>query len=344
MLTGSLLVLPSAADGQDSTAAVLQRARRLYEQLEVERALPLLRLVVSPQWQFDITGAQRAEAYKYLGAALVIAGRSDSAALQFQAALARDPFTDLDPLEFTPAQITAFTAARARVFVVATRPVAATRVDARTDRVVFTVVTTHAADLTARLRPVGGGEPLTVFAGGSDGVREIFWDGLSADRQVATPGRYELVVTGRSRLLAGTDSARAFFDLAHDVAAGEDTLPSLDPTALLPEYEAGSRSAMELGKGVGVAVGVLVVGQVLTHDALGAGQGAAAAVVAVTGVTAGVVALLARARRGEIPDNVAANQRREAERRGTNDAIRRRNAARVAATILVVTPAAGVTR
>src|SRR5207249_3918367 len=46
-------------------------------------------------------------------------------------------------------------------------------------------------------------------------------------------------------------------------------------------------------------------------------------------------------RHGAIPENVAANARRRAERDSTNASVRRRNADRIAATVLLVSPAAG---
>ncbi len=60
------LASPPAAAAQDTTAALLRRARSHYEGLDLERALPLLRQVVSPQWPFGVTTAQRVEAYTYL--------------------------------------------------------------------------------------------------------------------------------------------------------------------------------------------------------------------------------------------------------------------------------------
>src|SRR5207247_2292682 len=83
--------------------------------LEVERALPLLRQIISPNWPFEVTRDQRVDAYKYLGACLAVAGKRDSAVLYFRAAIERDPFTDLDPSLFTPAQLATFGEARRRI-------------------------------------------------------------------------------------------------------------------------------------------------------------------------------------------------------------------------------------
>jgi hypothetical protein len=56
----------------------------------------------------------------------------------------------------------------------------------------------------------------------------------------------------------------------------------------------------------------------------------------------GVAGFVYRRRHRDIPDNIAANARRRAERGTSNAAILERNRARVAETRLVVAPAAGV--
>src|SRR2546430_16166739 len=81
-------ISPLAAQG--STAELLGQAHQFYERLEVERALPLLRQIVSPNWPFEVTPDQRVDAYKYLGACLAVAGKRDSAVLYFRAAIDRE--------------------------------------------------------------------------------------------------------------------------------------------------------------------------------------------------------------------------------------------------------------
>lgn len=344
-LLSALALLPVPAVAQDSTAAVLERARQEYERLDIERALPLLRQVLSPQWPHPVTPAQRVEAYVYVGAALVLVGQRDSAVFYFGAALARDAFTDLDPRQFTPAQTAAFAAARRLAFAVALRPVAPARADVRTERITFTVATTHAAALQVFVQPAPSahetGVPVPIFTGESQGVREVAWDGIVADGRLAPAGRYALLAVGRSRLVDRADSARVFFQVEHSVAALEDTLPSLARGARLPEHETG-RARGELLKGAAVAAGALLAAGALANRDLGNGgqpRGGAALVAGVALVVG--VAGFVRAR-PELPDNIAANQRREAERRTANEAIRRQNAERLGGTLLVITPAAGV--
>ena len=100
-----LAAVATRATAQTGTAEVLREAHEFYEQLDIERALPLLREVLSPSWPFEVTAQQRIDAYTYLGACLTLAGKRDSAVLYFRAAVEREPFTDLDPRLFTPAQL-----------------------------------------------------------------------------------------------------------------------------------------------------------------------------------------------------------------------------------------------
>lgn len=339
------VVVPSVAaqDATDTTAAVLRRARTNYEALDLERALPLLRQVVSPQWPFAVTPAQRVEAFTYLAAALVLVGQRDSAVAYFAAALARDPFTDLDPQEFTPDQRAAFAAARPRVFTVAARPVAETRVDVRTERIRFTVVTTHRAAMQVLLRPVDGERPaFPIFQGDNEGTREVAWDGLTPDGRLASPGRYVLLVVGRSHLLARVDSARVFFLVAHEVAALEDTLPDFAPGALLPERVGSGGAARELAKGLIVAGGALLASSAVVNRQLGGGERGGARVVAGLAVLAGAAGFRILSRPHDVPENIQANLQREAVRRAANQEVLQRNADRLARSVLIVSPAAGV--
>jgi len=332
-------VAPALA-AQGSTAELLGQAHQLYERLEVERALPLLRQIVSPNWPFEVTRDQRVDAYKYLGACLAVAGKRDSAVLYFRAAIERDPFTDLDPSRFTPAQLETFGEARRRTLAVAIRPVQPARVDPRTARVTFIVVATHAALVDVKLSAIGAGRPLSLFRGTMDGVREIAWDGLLADRRLVPPGRYMLAVVGRSRVTSASDSARVYFDVRHEVEAREDTLPELDGRMLLPERISAEAARRDVAKGLGVAAAALLIAGAATGD-LGGGERGGADVVAATAAVSGVVAFLVHRRHGAIPENVAANARHRAERDSANASVRARNADRIAATLLLLSPAAG---
>jgi len=337
-----LVLLAGRAPAQDTTAATLRRARDLYEQLELERALSLFREIVSPAWTFDVTAAQRVEANLYLGAALVLLGARDSGVTHFRAALERDPFADLDASRFTPAQLDAFQAARRAVFRIGVRPVVATRLDPRTDKMSFTVVATHSAAARLEIRASESGAAgirFPLFVGEINGLREIEWDGVLANGQLAPSGRYAVVLIAQSRLRAGggADSASAYFDVQQEVAALEDTLPDLQPRELRPESYGTTTG--DLLKGLGVAAGALLLADVATNQELGRSRDMAA-VVGVAGITVGVTSFLTHRGRAQ-PANVAANQQRRTERAAANASIRQRNAARLAQTILVIRAAAG---
>ena len=334
----ALLVAVTPAAAQTTTADQLRQAQALYDQLELERAARLLRAVVSPQWQAPVQPPQRVAAHRLLGATLVLVGQADSAVAHFSNALQLDPFTDLNPDEFTPAQVGAFARARRRVFAVATRPVAEVRVDPRVERMRFPFATTHAAAVRAELR--SGDSIVTVFESVTDGTSEIVWDGLMRGR-LAPAGRYEMRLRATSRVMTATDSASAYFDLRTETAPLEDTLPDLAPGDLLPERTPATAGVGELGKGVVIAGGVILIAGPLTSATLGSDDGAKAAIVAGAGVLAGIVAFIGARKQREIPANVTINRTRLDERRATNQAIGERNAARIAQTVLIIIPAAG---
>lgn len=335
-----LLGFATTAPAQSGTADLLRQSRELYERLEIERALPILRRVISPDWPFEVTDAQRVEAYRYLGAALSLAGKRDSAILYFRAALERDPFTDLDPSQFTPAQVSAFAAARRLSFAVGVRAGGERRVDPRTERIVFTIATTHMAAVRATMRAVGAPDSLILLDGVTEGARELAWNGLAADQRLAPQGRYELLVVGRSQVIVGTDSTRVFLDIRHEMEPLEDTLPPLASADLLPERHGDATAGNDLLKGLGVAAGALGLSALLSNDRLGAGSGGRWVAGAAAGV--GLGAFLYRRRHLAIPANVAANVPRRLAWRAANDAVRQRNADRGARTILLIAPAAGI--
>ena len=345
-----LAAVPASAPAQDSTALILQQARALYERIELERALPLYRSVLSPSWGFEVTQAQRVEASLYLGAALLLLDERDSALAHFRTALERDPFADLDPARFTPTQLEAFQQARQTVFAIGVRPVVATRLDPRSGRLTFRIATTHAAAVRCEIRLADSTLAFPVLVGEipRGGLREIEWDGVLPNGQLAPTGRYSFVLLARSRagarggIVRVTDSSATYFDVKQEYAALEDTLADFGPGELLPEQYSGSDARGDLLKGLGVAGGALLLAGVASNQDLGSAKGMAAAV-GVVGVTVGVTRFATR-RRGARPENSAVNERRRAERSATNAEIRRRNAERLAQTVLLISPAAGSSR
>src|SRR5438094_2419776 len=299
-----LLGAPQPLRAQSETSDSLRRAQELYERLDIERALPLLRQVVSPSWPFETTKDQRVQALTLLGASLALAGARDSALLYFRTAIEREPFTDLDAQRFTPAQLALFREARRLTFAVAARPVAAVRVDPRTERATFTVTTTHAASLRVELRLADGQTVAALYQGANDGVRDLPWNGLLADGHLAPPGRYALAVLARSSLLGRSDSTRVYFTVAQETPSLEDTLPALRPGELLPERLRLSTGRSDLLKGLAVGAGALAASSLATNGQLGRGGRVLAIVVGAAAAAAGGRALLHARHERDLPANV----------------------------------------
>jgi len=343
LLLGALAA-PLAA--QTNTAEMLQRAKRLYENVEVERALVVLRQVISPELPYLVSPEQRIEAYKYLGASLALqpgAEKRDSAVLYFRAALERDPFVDLDPQSFSPAQLSAFAEARNRTFAAAVRPVLADTLVPGSGQITFQTLTTHRARLTVELRSPAGARQV-LFDGDNDGLRDVRWDGLLGNGALAPPGRYELDVIGASHLLQIVDTSTIYLDVADLHPPLEDTLPTLGPGDLLPEQYPLSVATGNLLKGLGVAAGALLFQSVFTNSTLGAGSALLSGAVAGIGTVTGVISFSISQRHRSIPANIAENARRREARETDNAGIRQRNADRIRRTRLVIAQATGGAR
>jgi hypothetical protein len=335
-------MLPGAARAQSNTDETLHRAIRLYEDLQVERALAMFREVISPSTPFVVSTAQRVTAYKYLGAAHATLGQPDSASVYFRAAIERDPFVDLDGHEFTAREREVFADAKQRTFAVAVRPITRTRIDPRTEHMTFQALTTHGASLRAEVRTQTG-DVSSIFESDNDGVRDIPWNGVLASGRLAGPGTYELLVRGESRLIPSrSDSARLFFTIEHDRPPLEDTLPDLGPADLLPEHRPSSAATAELAKGLGVGVLAIALPTLLGHSEFSGPSRGLAATVSATGFAVGIFGFRWRHDHNQLTENIAENAKRRAARAARNAEIKQANEGKLALTALVISPAAGV--
>lgn len=328
------------AAAQGSTDEVLAQAVTLYTNLEVERALMLLRRVISPSSPFEVSRTQRVTAYKYLGAALAILGQTDSSVVYFRAALERDPFLDLDPDRFTQQEQAALGEARRRAFATGLRPLTTHAWDPSSEEVNFTVVTTHQAEVRVEIQSADGQAADVIHDREGEGIREIAWKGVLGTR-LAPPGLYELRVVGRSVLSGRVDSTSVPFTIRHDFPRLEDTLPPLRAQELLPERHPPSAGRASLLKGLAIAGAALLVPRLAGNGDLRDGGNAVAATAAAAAAGAGVFAFVIRKRDPEIPMNITRNDERRAERAASNEAIARRNADRLALTRLVLVPGGG---
>jgi len=327
---------PRRVAAQGSTAESLAQATKLYEGLQVERALVLLRQVISPSSPFEVSHEQRVQAYVYLGASLAILGMRDSSIAYFRAALERDPFTDLDPSRFTERERSAFGEARRRTLAAGARPLLPRRIDPRTDAIPMVIVSTHDAAVRAEVVAAGDTSGIAVFDRESEGVREISWNARLADGQIAPAGRYWLVVRARDNT-GLTDSASVAFELAHELPALEDSLPALGESELLAERWPRSSAYRQLGKGVAFAAAGLAISALGNAKLEGDGRPLARGI-AIAGIAAGAVGAWDRWLHPVNHAAVAQNQRRRDALTARNAEIASRNAARLAQLRIIVIP------
>lgn len=317
----------------------LRQAIRRYENLDIERARALFEQVVSPTTPFPVTEAQRVVAFKYLGATLAILGRRDSAITFFKAAIGRDPLVDLDPRAFSEQERQAFQQARQQLFRVGLRPIARDTIDPRSQHVSFTVATTHQGSVRLELVSTIDDSHFTLYEGDVDGPRDVAFNGLAPrGGGLIPPGAYDLVVTGESRLRAqAADSTSTLIEIGWDRAALEDTIATLGRADTLNTRNPPSLATRELAYGLALAAGAVLSAKVIGQSDL-QGRGALSASVSLLGIAGGVYAYVHRRHYIDIPQNLAENAARQRRRAALNAAIVERNAARVAATKIILRP------
>jgi len=339
----ALLLAPSVGAAQQSTGDQLRRAIEMYNNFNIEGARPILSNIISPNYLLSVTPDQKVTALKYLGASYAVLEKPDSAISFFMAALDFDPFTSLDPREFSATEQSAFAQAKRNIFKVAIRPIAPSIVDST---YTFRLITTHRANLTVELidqRDETKREIL--YQQDNDGLREIRWDGLLRSGQRADSGMYELRAQGRSLLASansGITTDRQLFRIEHVFAPLEDTLRAFATNELLIEEYKPAEPWFDLIKGSAIATAaILIPSLALNNDVSWKGH---AAVASTVGAASGVIAFQFRRRNRKIPANVAENERRRAQRNDFNAGVRLRNGARIGATILLICPANGCPR
>jgi hypothetical protein len=325
---------------QRAPGEVLSRGVILFEELQLERAVVLLREVISPS--NTATEAERVQAKKYLGAAFALLGQRDSAIAYFRRTLERDPFVDLDPTVFTARERQLFATARQQTFVVGVRTRSDTAFVPGQGGVALRFVTTQRARVQAVVRRAGEVAPVAELRWTSEGASEPPWDGLDQKGERLPPGRYQLDVTATATTDSASDTVALRFDVAYDHEALEDSLV-FDAGMLLPERRPPSIARSHLASGLAIAAFAIAVPSVIGHGELG-GTRKHAVVIASVSASGGIASFLWLRRGSGIPANVLENARRREEHVRRNREIRERNAARLATARMIITPASGDSR
>jgi len=339
----SFLLLAAAATARaQSTEDRLKDAIEKYNAFQIEGARPILLNIVSPNYLLSVTTEQKVRAYKYLGASYAVLDRRDSAVTFFSAAIDFDPFTDLDPREFSAAELSAFAEAKTKIFKVAIRPIAPQKLDSN---FMFRLITTQRANLTVEVvkqSPDSAREVL--YESANDGPREIRWTGITRSGARADSALYE--IRAKAQTASGSSATeRQLFRIEHVFEPLEDTLPSIPRSDLLPEQYQASAPWFDLAKGAalaGAAFAIPLVAQIDHKDlpTWTAHAGAAAAL----GIASATISFSYRRSHREIPENVRENARRQQQRALFNSGVRARNTARLNRTIMLICPATGCPR
>src|SRR5205807_3484779 len=224
---------------------------------------PILLNIVSPNYLLSVSTEQKVRAYKYLGASYAVLDRRDSAVTFFSAAIDFDPFADLDPREFSAAELSAFAEAKTRIFKLAVRPLVPQKLDSN---FLFRLITTQRANLTVEVvkqSPDSAREEL--YSSGNDGPRELKWTGTWRNGQRADSGLYELRAKGQTSSGASA-TEHQLFRIEHVFEPLEDTLPSIPQSDLLPEQYQSSAPWFDLAKGAALAGAAIAIPLVAQTD------------------------------------------------------------------------------
>jgi hypothetical protein len=337
----SLAAIARPGVAQRAPGEVLSRGVILYEELQLERAVVLLRDVTSPS-NTAATMAERVQAMKYLGAAFSLLGQRDSAIAYFRRMLERDPFTDLDPAVFTAQERELFGLARRHTFVVGVRTLSDTGFVPGQGGVSLRFVTTQHARVQAMVRRPGETEPVAAFRWTAEGASESPWDGLDQKGSRLPAGRYQLDVAATATSDSASDTVTLRFDVNYEHEPLEDSL-AFDSRSLLPERRPPSIARSQLAAGLALASFAIAVPSVIGHGALNGTRKHAVVMASVT-ASGGIASFFFLRRGSGIPANVLENARRREQHVRHNREIRERNAARLAAARMIMTPTIGESR
>lgn len=342
---GLLALAPAAAEAQGTTREQIDRAIAMYNNFQVEAARPILLNIISPNYLQQVLPAERVDAYKYLGASYALLNRSDSARTFFAAALDFDPFTDLDVDQFGPQELFEFNEAKKTIFKVGVAPIVSRLVKPQEDTTfyVFRIITTSRGNMTVTvLNQRDSTRREELFNDSNDGLRQIRWNGVFRNGQFADTGIYMIRVSA-ARDGSQPVTSQQFFRLEHHFEPLEDTLPDFQITQLLQERIPTAAPYLDLAKGVFAAAAAFGIATLtLNTDVIGyqthmAGAGA-------VGLVAGGWSFLYRRANRSIGPNVSENNRRRAQRAQYNQAVDARNAQRLNARWVIITPVAGFSR
>jgi hypothetical protein len=207
------------------------------------------------------------------------------------------------------------------------------------------MITTHRSQLRVEMvpqTPDSNSRREVLFQSDNDGPRELPWRGLLRSGQRADSGLYEIRASGQSARSNVATSDRQLFRIEHVYEPLEDTLPAFAPNDTLPTEYRSTAPWQDLITGTVLGVAAVSLPMLaLDADVKYAPHAVTAGLV---GFTSAAIAFSYRRGHRTIPQNVAENNRRKAQRAAFNAGVQTRNHARLNQTILLICPPTGCPR
>jgi hypothetical protein len=191
-------------------------AIRLYDNFDIERAVPLLRAVV--QRHEDYPRDQTARAFLYLGTAYAIFANRDSSRMFLRQALRRDPELTLDPRKFSATELAALDSARSAGLIAGLLPIEIAAPVPGDRYAYFTAYASRPARVSVALRATSRSDRRVIFEADSVGTIPVLWNGMLGDAPIPE-GRYEVLVTATAPD-GQRDSTSAYFSVRHESFGG----------------------------------------------------------------------------------------------------------------------------
>jgi hypothetical protein len=316
-----------------SASELAEQGVEAYDVLDLDVAAGFLRRALNSESPDTLTHDDRIRALTYLGATEVFRENPDSAQAAFRRIVRHDPRHVIDDVVFPPEVTSVFFLVRRDTKVVAVELPEATRIEAGSGTYAGQLFASSFHRVTVNLDRPDGTQVRLLYQGVIGDSLEIQWNGLDAEGEPVTQGRYLLTVESATPEGMTARVLRVPLDIAVEVP---DTLPHPQPPAdslFLPETIEGQSGTRSLIAGLVAGVGVAVLPSAIAPDA-----SPSPARFAVGGAitVAGVIGFLkGRPGRG-IPDNVQANAALRSEWQTRLDDVRRQNQARLLEVTLTI--------
>ena len=328
----ALSVGPVRVRAQD-TRADEAAALKAYQNLDFDVAAASLRRLLGASGAAQLTGAERARALCYLGAADFFRGRRDSARAVFQRVVERDPRYRPDPLIFPPDITTLYETVRRESKALVLELPADQQVRSDSAPLRLRLVTSSPQRVDVGLWRPDGSLFRSLYSGPLGDSLDLQWDGLDAAGHPPNVSRLWVRASRRGASQAPDRPVQASLDVRVIPVDTEPWPAPVPDSLLLPEHVAQTFRGRTLVMGAALAVAAVALPTVIS------GQSGASGGRFLVGAAIGASSVVGfvRGRAGRpIPANVQANDARRAAWERSLAAVKAENATRQGVTVLTV--------